>query len=106
MFISPVVRRVELPHIEGAWIEVKQLTFAEKMRAFAAHPDSEAEQAVAMLSASIVAWSAVEPVTPEQVALLDDESWQALFAAINTKADTAEGTEGKGERRSGPSQTS
>lgn len=95
MFIDPeLVKTVNLP--DGNWIKLRQVTFEEKIRAAAAYAESPILQAVAIVKISIVEWSKPIPVTPDQIALLDDASWQALFTAINTPDEA----EGKGEGRS------
>ena|SRR6266545_1009691 len=115
MLVSKSVRRIELPHESGAWIEVRQLSFAELAAArdvqsrtalrriegldFTKLRDLQQQVGVSngeigetdplaafdeltLLEAGIVAWSYEEPVTPENVRLLDEATAEVAARAI------------------------
>ena len=134
MLTSGVVRRVELPHEPGQWVEVRQLSGSQLERAREARSLRAIEIARAMgpellgaqistedraaavavrdplndydrtmlLLAGITAWSYQEPVSPDSIADLDDETME-LIARELLPPDRSEAARKNG---SGPSTSS
>lgn len=119
MLVNKSVRRVDLPHEPGQWVEVRPLSWADSVAAkkaaseatlhafrdlgtdflsqlqslqSAPSPADAAEPAPAnplagydrriVLERGLVAWSYDEPVTPENISLLDEQTAEVAALAI------------------------
>lgn len=82
MLTHKIVRRIELEHEPGAWIEARSPSVAIMAQAHEAP-----SVLIATLQACILAWSYEDPVTPENVAELDPETATAVWRALMTRPE-------------------
>ena len=77
MLTNKVVKRVELPHEPGEWVEVRMPSMLIMDKASdAAHPW------MGLLEACILSWSYEEPPTAEAISELDSETVHVLNRAL------------------------
>ena len=78
MLTNKLLRRVELEHEPGAWIEVRAPSFAIMREVW---HDGDINELLA-LQRCVTAWSYEEPATPENILELDGLTVQAVLGAI------------------------
>lgn len=91
MLTSRVKKRIELPHEEGQWIDVR-MPSVNMMTGVREAADNVA-LTIAVLEKCIVAWSYTEedgtaiPVTPENVGDLDIETVRVVEAVLFARSE-------------------
>ena len=82
MLTNKVIKRVELPHEPGEWVEVRMPSMLIM--------DTSSDQPhtwLALMVACIQAWSYDEPVSPETISELDAETIHILNRALMGGSD-------------------
>lgn len=90
------IRRVEIPHETGAWVEIRPITariFANVQRD--GKGESYSEITLRLLNSCIVAWSYEAPVSPENIDNLDPVTMNYLDEQMQVTSGSASAEEKK-----------
>ena len=85
MLTGKVIKRVELPHEPGEWVEVRMPSLSIWNRVA---EDTHGWRA--LLEGCVLRWSYDDPVTPDNIADLDSETVEVLTSAVQSYGTKAE----------------